>query len=176
MQRDRILVVDDDVKWLENLSMFLGDDYDLALTTDPAEALALMKSTTFALVILDQRISPDVSGVDLLVRMKEIRPALRGIILTGYADLDDAVESMQTGAFDYLSKGKRDLGAQLRQRVAKALAPNPYEQPLAALLQQGENAKLEFKSTARWDMRLNRVTRDLELVIVKTVCAFLNSE
>jgi predicted HTH transcriptional regulator len=60
--------------------------------------------------------------------------------------------------------------------VAKALAPNPYEQPLAALLQQGESAKLEFKSSARWDKRLNRLNHDLESVVVKTVCAFLNSE
>ena len=176
MERDRILVVDDDRRWLENVRMMLGDEYELELTTQPSRALALVKSISFSLAILDQRISPDVSGVELLVQLQEIRPALRGIILTGYAEIEDAVESMQTGATDYISKGKRDLKGQLRLRVAKALAPNPRERPLAALLQKGESSELEFKASARWDTRLNKMNRDLEGVIVKTVCAFLNSE
>jgi len=175
-QRDRILVIDDDVKWLETVQMILGADYELNVTTEPAEALSLVRSTSFSVAIVDQRLSPDLSGVNLLGKLRESSPSLRGIILTGYPDLEDAVGSLQSGAVDYISKGKRDLASQLRIRVARALAPNPRGQPITALMQRGEGSDLEFKSTARWDARQSKINRELENVIVKTVCAFLNAE
>jgi ActR/RegA family two-component response regulator len=174
--RDRILVVDDDVKWLDTIRMILGEDYELNATTQPSEALSLAKAVLFDVAILDQRLSPDLSGVELLSKIRESSPTLRGIILTGYPDVDDAVGSLQSGAVDYISKGRRDLVSQLRTRVAKALTPNLNVMAVSSLMRKGECAELEFKSTARWDMRQNKVNRDLEGVIVKTVCAFLNTE
>jgi hypothetical protein len=67
--------------------------------------------------------------VDLLHRLRGIQPGLQGIILTGYADFDDAVESMKVGAFDYISKGRRDLRSELPIRVEKALASTADEPP-----------------------------------------------
>ena len=172
MERARILVVDDDDDWLNTIDGILGDRYQLTLTADASEAERLARQTRYALAILDQRLSRDVSGVDLLHRLREIQPGLRGIILTGFAALDDAVESMRDGAFDYLSKTRPDLNADLRIRIAKALEPDP----LTALLKRGEDAGLEFKSSARWDVRQGKPNREIEAVVVKTVAGFLNSE
>jgi predicted HTH transcriptional regulator len=47
--------------------------------------------------------------------------------------------------------------------------------PIGALIRKGESAELEFKSSARWDMKLRRVNKEIEAVIVKTVAGFLNS-
>jgi len=58
----------------------------------------------------------------------------------------------------------------------RALAPKPGDPEIAALLAAGENAKLEFKSSARWDLRENKKNPAMEQVILKTVAAFLNSE
>src|SRR4029077_9547965 len=44
------------------------------------------------------------------------------------------------------------------------------------LIQKGESATLGFKSSVRWDLRDNKLNKDLEKVVVKTVAAFLNSE
>ncbi|HEX5872726.1 MAG TPA: response regulator [Longimicrobium sp.] len=175
MHPHRIVVVDDDDRWLATIRGILGGHYQLDLTSDPAEAVTLVRSSPHALAILDQRISPDVSGTELLHRLREIQPGLRVIILTGYAQVEDAVDSMKGGAFDYISKGHRDLSTELRARVAKALEDPPPDQELAGLLKQGEGAELEFKSTARWDVRQSRTSRDLEGVIVKTVAGFLNA-
>jgi predicted HTH transcriptional regulator len=60
----------------------------------------------------------------------------------------------------------------IRERWAKE-APEP--QTLADML-TGENAALEYKSSMRWDMRRQRVNKELEKVIAKTVAGFLNSE
>jgi predicted HTH transcriptional regulator len=58
----------------------------------------------------------------------------------------------------------------------RALAPKPGDPEIAALIAGGENARVEFKSSARWDLRENKKNPVLEHVILKTVAAFLNSE
>ena len=58
----------------------------------------------------------------------------------------------------------------------REFAPKSADERIAALLVGGENATVEFKSSARWDMRENRPNKTLEQVIVKTVAAFLNTE
>lgn len=174
MIKQSILVVDDDERWLETIELILGDLYDLKLTMDPSEAMSFMETSSISLAILDQRILPDLTGIDLLRRLHEARHDLPAIILTGYAELEDAVDSMKRGATDYISKGRSDLPNELRNRVLKILVQNSHQ--VAKLIQEGENARLEFQSSARWDMQADRMNRDLEKVIVKTVASFLNSE
>jgi hypothetical protein len=58
----------------------------------------------------------------------------------------------------------------------RALAPKPGDPEISALVAAGESAKLEFKSSARWDLRENKKNPIMEQVILKTVAAFLNTE
>src|SRR4051794_25584185 len=113
MNRDRILIVDDNQIWLDTVAMILGDEYDLTTTTDPDDALAQARSSPFSLVILDQRLG-SVTGVELLTMMRQQDRKLRAIILTGFAEVDDAVESMRGGALDYVSKGEKNLREALK--------------------------------------------------------------
>ena len=175
MGRHRILVVDDLKDWRDAIAAFLENEYDVVCTGDPHEAVTLVQESAFSLAILDQRISTDHSGIRLLQALREIRPGLRAIILTGYADFDDAVHSMKQGALDYISKGRKDLGQSLLAHVAKAIAEESNRE-VQALLGHGESHLLEFKSSARFDLRQNKMSGDLEAVIVKTVAGFLNSD
>src|SRR5712692_2782461 len=174
-----LLVVDDNEHWLDTIESILHPPYDLALFTDPEEAKTSLKANRYALVILDKNL-PGVSGLTVLKDMREIAPDLRAIMLTGYADVESAVESMKLGALDYLSKGTSDLSNVLKLKVEEALASDVSsrapQQSLAQLITCGESATLEFKSSARWDYRANKVNRNLEKLIVRTVAAFLNSE
>jgi Alw26I/Eco31I/Esp3I family type II restriction m6 adenine DNA methyltransferase len=58
----------------------------------------------------------------------------------------------------------------------RALIPLPGDQAIAALIAQGESATLEFKSTARWDLKGDKKNPALEQVILKTIAAFLNTQ
>jgi hypothetical protein len=58
----------------------------------------------------------------------------------------------------------------------REFAPKPGDQEVAALIAKGESATLEFKPSARWDLKLNIANKDMEHVIVKTVAALLNTE
>jgi FixJ family two-component response regulator len=177
--RKRVIVVEDNQHWLETLELILGSTYDLTLFTDPAQALASLKEQKYHLAILDKNM-PTISGLELLRQMRAATPGLKAIILTGYADVDSAVESMKIGARDYISKGTPNLPSALIKRIEEALASDEpegeQEDHISALIRGGESATLEFKSSSRWDFRANRANKDLEWVIVKTVGAFMNSE
>jgi Putative DNA-binding domain/Eco57I restriction-modification methylase len=58
----------------------------------------------------------------------------------------------------------------------RALIPLPGDPVIAALITQGESATLEFKSTARWDLKEHKKNPALEQVILKTIAAFLNTQ
>jgi FixJ family two-component response regulator len=179
-EKKKILVLDDDQEWLDNVESILAPAYDLTLFKEPALAEEAVAAHDYALVIIDMRL-PGVTGMEVLRRMAQSVPDLRAIMLTGHADVDSAVESMKTGALDYISKGTENLTGILRARVEEALGRmasrrEPEAEGVAALIAKGESAELEFKSSARWDMHTNRPNKDLEKVIVKTVAGFLNSE
>jgi ActR/RegA family two-component response regulator len=177
--RKKVIIVEDNQHWLETLELILGSAYDLTLFADPAQALESLKENKYHLAILDKNM-PTISGLELLRKMRAATPRLKAIILTGYADVDSAVESMKIGARDYISKGTPNLPSALIAKMEEALASDDLEgvqgDNISTLISGGESATLEFKSSARWDFRAGRMNKDLEWVIVKTVGAFMNSE
>lgn len=176
-KKKRILVVDDDEAWLFTIGDILESDYDLTMITEHSKADELVKKNSYDLIILDKRLA-EVSGLEVLSRLRRAVPDLHAIMLTGYPDVDSAVDSMKLGALDYISKGTEELPNELRTRVKEALEKRESldRDYVTALIRQGESSELEFKSSARWDVRANKANKELEKVIVKTVAAFLNSE
>lgn len=172
-EKKLILVVDDDPDWLTTIKNVLQADYALSLKTDPAQALEFLKSTPVSLVILDMKFPGGTQGLDVFKQMREISPDLHAIILTGFPDVDEAVQTFRMGFLDYLKKGSNDLFNELRNRVKEILETGTE---IRDLISKGESDELEFKSSARWDYRANKINKDLERVIVKTIAAYLNSE
>lgn len=64
----------------------------------------------------------------------------------------------------------------LRKRYKKAITEGDVVKDWHDIISKGENDKIEFKSSLRWDYRQEKVNKALELVIVKTISAFLNSD
>ncbi|MCK4575066.1 sigma-54-dependent Fis family transcriptional regulator, partial [candidate division WOR-3 bacterium] len=67
------------------------------------DALKAFDRGDFDLVLLDQRL-PDMSGIEVLKKLKEINPIIPVIIITAYANVEDAVNAMKLGAYHYLTK------------------------------------------------------------------------
>jgi two-component system, NtrC family, response regulator AtoC len=99
-----ILVVDDD-KYTRTLldEIFRDGPAKAQFACDVAEARSLFAATDFNLIIMDQRL-PDGNGLDLLREMRAERPQQVAILITGYADVHDAVRAVREGLFDYLTK------------------------------------------------------------------------
>ncbi len=114
-----ILVVDDEVKLLEVLSVALENmGYTPVVAGSVEEALEVLQKQEIHLILSDLRL-PGLSGRDLLEKVKVLNPGLPVVIMTAYAALKDAVEIIKEGAFDYIVK-PFDLGA-LEATVASAL-------------------------------------------------------
>lgn len=100
-----ILVVDDDPGLLLSIRATLQSAglAEPALLSDGSRVMELLSRKRFHLVLLDL-ILPDISGIDLLGRMKRNHPDVECLIITAIDDAPTAVEAMKYGAFDYLVK------------------------------------------------------------------------
>jgi DNA-binding NtrC family response regulator len=115
----KILVVDDDRHTRILLDRLLARTASVSLATDGAEARRLFAADDYNLVLMDQCL-PDANGIELLREFRARRPRQVGILMTGFADVRDAVAAVREGLFDYLTKPFDDLEA-LEAVIDKAL-------------------------------------------------------
>jgi len=99
-----ILVVDDEEMFLKSLGMNLTHEgYEVAFASGGRKAIAKLREGRYNLVMTDL-VMDDVDGLQVLKAAKDIDPALYVMIVTGYADLDSAIDALRLGADDYLLK------------------------------------------------------------------------
>ncbi len=99
-----ILIVEDDVTFSLMLSTWLGKKgFQVNTAVSIKEARYIIKAKTFDLVISDMRL-PDGNGMDLLKWKNELSLSLPFIMMTSYADIQTAVQSIKLGASDYIAK------------------------------------------------------------------------
>jgi len=173
--KERILVLDDDERWLRRIEAILRPDYDVTITSTEQEALEELRRHPFSLVVLDMRLANGVSGLDVFAQMREVSADLPAIMLTGYPERSSMRDSFKKGVMDYLEKASSNLDNELRIVVADMIARGG-DSNISNLVAIGENKELEFKTSARWDRRAGKVNKELEKTILKTIAAFLNSE
>jgi two-component system, NtrC family, response regulator PilR len=102
--KKRILVVDDELSMREFLQILLEKQgYTTASAPGGKEAIAQVTSEDFDLVITDVRM-PEVDGTEVLRFVKENRPQTAVIMITAFASMEQAVEAMRMGAYDYITK------------------------------------------------------------------------
>ncbi len=108
-QAGLILLVDDEPFLLRSLERILvGDGFRVAVAKSPDDAEPYLQNPNLSLVLLDLFLH-DVSGLDLLDRIKRERPAVEVVMMTGHASIETAVKAMRRGAFDYLEKPFDDI-------------------------------------------------------------------
>lgn len=101
---EKILIVDDEPFICENLKRILEEEnYATVVDRDGRNALNILKQEPVDLVFLDLNL-PEMSGLDILVQMKQWDPDLLVIIITGYASVESAVKALKLGAYDYIKK------------------------------------------------------------------------
>jgi two-component system, NtrC family, response regulator len=101
---ERVLIIDDDASFRRVVEYSMQEEhYETASFGDPGAALRAFLGADFSLVITDMRM-PELTGLDILDRMQAVAPEIPVIVVTGHGDVDNAVDAMREGAFDYLEK------------------------------------------------------------------------
>ncbi len=105
MQHFNVLVVDDEVDFLETLVARLNKrKINTTGVKTGEEALELIKEKPFDVVILDIKMPGGMDGIEVLKEIKKIQPLIEVLLLTGHASVETSIEGMRLGAFDYLLK------------------------------------------------------------------------
>jgi DNA-binding NtrC family response regulator len=105
MDKFKILVVDDEVDFLETIVNRL-ERRKLSAIGVPSgeEAVALVKEQSFDVIILDMKMPGGMDGIQALREIKKIQPLVEVLLLTGHASVETSIEGMKLGAFDYCLK------------------------------------------------------------------------
>ena len=104
MNRNRLLLVDDDEMFLTVLSNALGKrGFDVISSTGIKDAVTQANRLVPAMAVVDLRLKGE-SGLDLIPLLVDINPEINIVVLTGYSSVATAVAAIKRGASDYLSK------------------------------------------------------------------------
>jgi DNA-binding NtrC family response regulator len=124
----KILVVDDELSIIDVLkALLVRHGHQVTACNSSREAQRILRDQVFDLMITDVRM-PEVDGIELLSQARDIQSHLAVIVMTAYAGVDNAVEAMKRGAFDYVTKPfKFD---ELMLTIQRALS---YEQAMAEI-------------------------------------------
>jgi DNA-binding NtrC family response regulator len=158
MAKEKMLVVDDQEPAREMMREFLEGDLGYVCQTaeNGLQALNIVERNNFALVITDVRM-PEMDGVELLKRVKKVKPDQCVIIMTAFGDNYTFVDMVEAGASDFILK-PFDL-AELRAKIARVLRERALLTEQRVLI-KGLRAKIEELQRSREE--LQSVKKDLE--------------
>src|SRR4029079_5089805 len=166
-----LLIVEDDKSFLQRLARAMeARGFDVATPESVGEGLQQVEMSAPAFAVVDMRLG-DGNGLDVIVALKQRRPAARAIILTGYGTTATAVNAVKIGAVDYLSKP-----ADADDVVAALLAlegrkADPPEHPMSADRVRWEHIQRIYelcgRNVSETARRLNMHRRTLQRILAK---------
>ncbi len=132
----KVLVVDDDAAIVEVLEMRLtAMGFDVTATADTEAAIVAAERTRFDLALIDLRMEP-TDGIALMEAVHTRQPRLPVLIMTAHGTIETAVDAVQRGAFDYLTKPF--LRDELRAKIGRAVTSRRWARDRERLLTVGQ--------------------------------------
>jgi len=127
-----VLIVDDEVAPRESLRMIFYPLYQVYTAADGREALAFLQNQQIDLITLDMKM-PGLSGMDVLKEIKNMKPDVEVVIISGYMTPKTTQEAKEYGAADIITK-PFDV-TEVVARVAKLVEQRKYSRKVKSLLQ-----------------------------------------
>jgi len=120
---EKVLLVDDEGDFLEALSQRMTSrGMEVTTTTSAREAIKKVEEGSFDAVILDLMM-PEMDGLEVLQTLKQKKPEIQVILLTGHASVAKGIEAMKLGAMDFLEKPAeiKELTEKIKKAQAKKM-------------------------------------------------------
>ncbi|HDS01145.1 MAG TPA: response regulator [candidate division Zixibacteria bacterium] len=136
-EKSTVVIVDDEEMVLTSLNSFLSleTEYTVETFTSAKDALEYIKKNEIDVVISDY-LMPEMDGISFLAKVKEMRPQVPRIILTGYADKENAIKAINdVGLFQYIEKpwDNDDLLIVLRNGIERQKLMKKLEEKIAEI-------------------------------------------
>lgn len=189
LSRVRILLVDDEPIILELLGEILkGEGFSVDTALSATEAWSLINESEYDLLVTDKNL-PQMSGVDLIRKVKEHGIDLPSVIITGYASVETVSDALENGAEDYITKPFDDIFLviqRLRRVIDRRVSGLVFAlvvNKLKAVVADGglapgmrEKLKRELSSfRINLDQRLDALVVDQASPLVTAICEQLHS-
>lgn len=135
-----ILIIDDEKEICESIKMILEyEDYQVDYSTSAAEGISKISNGIFSALLLDIQM-PEMSGFEVIKKVKEINPSLSVIIISAHGSLENAIKATKLGAFDFIEKpiDRDKLLISVRNAVEQANLLNENKEIKKSLLGDGK--------------------------------------
>ena len=102
----KILIIEDEVSIRRVLKKIISEEsktYEVDEAEDGFEGIEMIQNNEYDLILCDIKM-PKVDGIEVLEKVRKIKPEIPVVMISGHGDLDIAVQTMKLGAFDYISK------------------------------------------------------------------------
>ena len=159
VRRSPVLVVEDDHRVQELVTLVLSDAYDVKQATTGGEALAILHRELVAAVVLDYRL-PDRTGLDVLNDIRSTQPHLPVIMMTGYGSEWVCASAFKLGVTDYFPKPVDVFD--LAYCVGRALAPASGDGPGDARVDGDQPPALRGPLARRPDMPIQTAVQIIQ--------------
>jgi len=136
---EKVLLVDDEQDFLDSLAERMrARGMDVSTATSAEEAIRKAEAESYDAIILDLMM-PEMDGIEILKAIKQKRPDVGVILLTGYATLDKGIQAMKLGAMDFVEKPAdlKILSEKIKQAHAQkmVLAEKKLQEKLKKIIQ-----------------------------------------
>jgi len=170
---NKILIVDDNAIMLFALvEMLTENGYSCTTVSNGSQAIDEIKKTYYSLVILDYKL-PDYNGIQILSKLKSIKPKIPVIMLTAYSEIKMAVEAVKKGAEDFITKPFDNQ--EMLITVQKVLNDNLSKEELS-LLRENINKSYISKGIVIPGLIMQEVLDQAKLVAPTNMSVLLQGE
>ncbi|MFH0991272.1 MAG: sigma-54 dependent transcriptional regulator [bacterium] len=166
-----VLVLDDNKVFLDDFVSLMGRSFKIFTAQTEKDALSILGDKKVDIMLLDLILSEGIHGLDVLKRVKEMMPDFPVIMLTAYASVETAVESMRCGAYDYISKSPKI--EELKAKVEKALAERELKRDYELLR---EEVKRVSGRIVGMSPAMQRVYESIQRVAMTDVTVLITGE
>ncbi len=166
-----LLIVDDDEPFRSRLAQAMRTrGYKVDTAAGVAEALAKVKASAPEFAVVDLRLI-DGYGLDVVPRLREVRPDMRIVILTGYGNIASTVAAVKAGAVDYLPKPADADEVEAALLAGEDGKPPPPDRPMSADRVRWEHINRVYelcdRNVSETARRLNMHRRTLQRILAK---------
>ena len=171
----RILWADDQSDVQSTLATLLASaSHEIELVRDGILAIEKLAGGKFDVLLLDLKMPPNEwGGLWLLREMRRLNLQVPSIVLSGEGTQTETIKALREGACDYVTKDRAET--ELLQRLTEVLAKEGPQARLRRLIATGESPHFECKETLRWNVNANKMDKNIEHAVAKTLAAFMNT-